>query len=150
LAQRVVSSRGLRSTLQILAGKTGGKMREPRKEKQPAGPSSQSGILRKWKSARLAWILHQMQNPRRLNRITEPIRVADSPISGKCKLHFSDIGGASPEELLWQRPEQRFRPSGRIFREKCGLADQALRYLNENLGRNPQSKSFASQIKTSA
>jgi hypothetical protein len=36
-------------------------------------------------------------------------------------LHFPDIGGASPEELLWQKPEQRFRPSGRIFHEKCGL-----------------------------
>jgi hypothetical protein len=62
-----------------------------------------------------------MQNPPRLDRLAEPIRVADSPISGKCSLHFPDIGGANPEELLWQQPEQRFRPSRRIFHEKCGL-----------------------------
>jgi hypothetical protein len=67
-----------------------------------------------------------MQNPPRLDRLTEPIRVADSSISGKCSLHFPDIGGASPEELLWQKPEQRFRPSGRIFHEKCGLTSQIL------------------------
>jgi Flp pilus assembly protein TadD len=62
-----------------------------------------------------------MQNPPRLDRLTEPIRVADSPISGKCSLHFPDIGGASPEELLWRKPEQRFRPFGRIFHKKCRL-----------------------------
>jgi hypothetical protein len=82
--------------------------------------SGKTGIT----SAGLAWILHQMQNPPRLDRLTEPIRVADSSISGKCSLHFPDIGGASPEELLWQKPEQRFRPSGRIFHEKCGLRNQ--------------------------
>jgi len=31
------------------------------------------------------------------------------------------LSGVSPEEPLWQRPERRFRPCGRIFHEKCGL-----------------------------
>ena len=31
------------------------------------------------------------------------------------------MSGVSPEEPLWQRPEGRFRPFGRIFHEKCGL-----------------------------
>jgi hypothetical protein len=36
-------------------------------------------ILRAFRSW-LAWILHQMQNPPRLDRLTEPIRVADSSL----------------------------------------------------------------------
>ena len=31
-------------------------------------------------------------------------------------------GPGHPKEPLWQRPEQRFQPFGRIFHEKCGLA----------------------------
>jgi polysaccharide export outer membrane protein len=31
------------------------------------------------------------------------------------------MSGVNPEEPLWQRPERRFRPFGRIFHEKCGL-----------------------------
>jgi hypothetical protein len=32
---------------------------------------------------------------------------------------FRPVSGANPEEPLWQRPERRFRPCGRIFHEKC-------------------------------
>ena len=28
---------------------------------------------------------------------------------------------AAATQYHWQRPERRFRPSGRIFHEKCGL-----------------------------
>jgi hypothetical protein len=38
----------------MLAGKSSAKMGRSSKEKQPAGPSLQSGILLKWRTARLA------------------------------------------------------------------------------------------------
>jgi len=46
-----------------------------------------------------------------------------SDTSGAQKqIAFWRPSGAIPEEPLWQRPERRFRPSGRIFHEKSGLA----------------------------
>ena len=37
------------------------------------------------------------------------------------QIAFRPMSGANPEEPLWQKPDRRFRPSGRIFHEKCGL-----------------------------
>ena len=61
-----------------------------------------------------------------ISATSEPARRAGSArpsiSSPRKQLAFSVMSGVNPEELLWQRPERRFRPFGRIFREKCGLS----------------------------
>src|SRR6516225_1070607 len=57
---------------------------------------------------------------------SEPARRASSARlsipSPRKQFAFSVMGGVNPEEPIWQRPEWRFRPFGRIFHEKCGLS----------------------------
>jgi hypothetical protein len=36
------------------------------------------------------------------------------------QIAFSVMSGVNPEEPLWQKPERRFRPFGRIFHENAG------------------------------
>jgi hypothetical protein len=64
-----------------------------------------------------------MQNPPRLDRLCEPIRAADSPISGKCSLHFPDIGGANPKEQRAALAKARAvvsAPPGAFFMKNAG------------------------------
>jgi hypothetical protein len=60
-----------------------------------------------------------------ISAASEPARRAGSArpriASPRKQFAFSVMSGVNPEEPLWQRPERRFRPFGRIFREKCGL-----------------------------
>ena len=54
-----------------------------------------------------------------ISAASEPAQRAGSvrpsiSLAGK-QIAFRPVSGANPEEPLWQRPERRFRPSGRIF-----------------------------------
>jgi hypothetical protein len=73
----------------------------------------------------LARILHDGWR-HAISAASEPARRAGSArpsiSSPRKQFAFSVMSGVNPEEPLWQRPERRFRPFGRIFREKCGLA----------------------------
>jgi len=61
-----------------------------------------------------------MRYPPRLNQLGERGSARPSISSPRKQFAFSVMSGVNPEEPLWQRPERRFRPFGRIFHEKCG------------------------------
>ena len=59
-----------------------------------------------------------VQYPPRLNQPGELVQRGPSISAARKQFVFWPLSGVSPEEPLWQRPERRFRPFGRIFHEK--------------------------------